>query len=196
MWLKHWCPLMTPLLWLLRNFVELANELLQTWSISENPACSGCGSSSPASRRWRFFSPKGGRLPWARFTGKQAADQRPPAPSTSLIGETSQLRFLLRRRPLPVNKLQSYSILYGWMKDYCLESCEIYIYFLKSTDSRKRPKHTGMRYCQRSWSLLCGIELHCWPKTIKNTSMRHTVSPGDMFHHDHVPEQMRCMLLF
>ncbi len=34
---------------------------------------------------------------------------------------------------------------------------------------------------------LCAIELYCRPKTIKNTSVSHTVALGDMFPHEHTP---------
>ncbi len=38
----------------------------------------------------------------------------------------------------------------------------------------------------------CAIELDCFPKTIKNTSMSHTAAVGDMFLH--YVEHERCNL--
>lgn len=60
-----------------------------------------------------FLSPKGVSLLWARFTGEQAADQRPCILSTSLLGKTSQLLLLPHRHTVSVNtrsELHSYSI--------------------------------------------------------------------------------------
>lgn len=53
--------LMSTLLLVLRNFGVsdwASQQAPQTCSISETTECSGCGTSSPASRRWRLSPPK------------------------------------------------------------------------------------------------------------------------------------------
>ncbi len=56
------------------------------------------------------------------------------------------------------------------------------------------------KYCLsiKAWYILflCAIELHCCPKTIKNTSVSHTVALGEMFLHYCEHTHTHCSLLW